>query len=467
VLRVWFDDGTHGIQHLTPDQPITSAPYAIHALSAETAQSADVATTALSADDADLVGGVDAASLEESAEITASVAAHDSNAGAHANLAMDAAQIASGSLDLARIPQGPGSGLNADTVDGQQASAFMSASTDNWVNTNGDTMTGRLAINSSQAQPILEVTNTTFVPIRANTNCNNHGAVEGINSGPYGQGVYGEATSTTNDYSYGGYFVAQGPGARGVYGVANSEETMTKYGGYFWAKGGNGIGCRGEANGDGGKGVYGYATNEGDVTNYGGYFYARGTTGRGCYATGNAYAYYADSSGADYGPFTGAHEVRIAAGSPPILPGMAVTATGVTQVRTDEHGRPTLSSTLPEIALSATANDPTVLGVFVMESPLEEDHWYTPAEGERFGIVNALGEGRAWVCDANGPPRPGEYIATSEVPGYAQRQSDDLLHSYTLGKVTEAVDWSAVTQTVTHGDQTCKVYLIAVVYTSG
>jgi hypothetical protein len=39
---------------------------------------------------------------------------------------------------------GPGSTLDADTLDGQQASAFMAAASDNWVNTTGDTMTGAL-----------------------------------------------------------------------------------------------------------------------------------------------------------------------------------------------------------------------------------------------------------------------------------------------------------------------------------
>jgi N-acetylneuraminic acid mutarotase len=35
-LRVWFDDGVHGLQQITPDQPLGSAPYALHARLAET-----------------------------------------------------------------------------------------------------------------------------------------------------------------------------------------------------------------------------------------------------------------------------------------------------------------------------------------------------------------------------------------------------------------------------------------------
>ena len=51
--------------------------------------------------------------------------------------------------------------------------------------------------------------------------------------------------------------------------------------------------------------------------------------------------------------------------------------------------------------------------------------------------------------------------------GYGQRQDDDVLHSYTLGKAIETIDWDSVTDTVVHNGETCKAYLIAVVYTSG
>ncbi len=34
VLRIWFDDGVNGVQQLTPDHPLTSVPYALHAATA-------------------------------------------------------------------------------------------------------------------------------------------------------------------------------------------------------------------------------------------------------------------------------------------------------------------------------------------------------------------------------------------------------------------------------------------------
>ena len=452
LLRIWFDDGVNGIQYLTPDQSISSTAYAFHALAAE---------------DADTVDGAQAADLEESAEIDAAISAHTADTAAHGNIELDAARLTTGTLDLARVPQGPGSGLDADLLDGQHAGDFMSAGTDNWVNAAGDTMTGPLVIDQAITQPLIEATNASTTAIQGTTGYTHGNAVRGFANGAQGRGIYGEAISDTDNINYGGYFVARGHQARAVYGAAESEETMTKYGGYFLAKGGNGIGCRGEANGDNGKGVYGYATNEGDVTNYGGYFVARGTSGRGCYAAGKAFDFYAGGTGPDYGPFTGAHEVRIAPDSLSLRPGMVVSATGSTAVRSDEQGSPTLSSTMPEIAVSTIPNDPAVLGVFVMESPLDEDHWYAAKTDERFAVVNALGEGRVWVCNANGPVRVGDYVASSAVPGYAQRQDDDLLHSYTLGKVIETVDWDNVADTVTVGNETYAVYLVAVVYTSG
>jgi hypothetical protein len=45
---------------------------------------------------------------------------------------------------------GSGSGLDADTVDGLQGSAFMPAGTDNWVNETGDTMSGTLNMGDNE-----------------------------------------------------------------------------------------------------------------------------------------------------------------------------------------------------------------------------------------------------------------------------------------------------------------------------
>jgi hypothetical protein len=146
---------------------------------------------------------------------------------------------------------------------------------------------------------------------------------------------------------------------------------------------------------------------------------------------------------------------------------MIVSVTGEAQVRHGEDGEVSISSTLPTVKLSEVANDKGVFGVLVAETALGEDHWYQATATERFATVNALGEGRVWVSNINGNIEAGDYISTSTIPGYGQIQADDLLHSYTLGKAIETVDWYSITETVEHDGRTFKVYLIAVVYTSG
>ena len=51
-------------------------------------------------------------------------------------------------------------------------------------------------------------------------------------------------------------------------------------------------------------------------------------------------------------------------------------------------------------------------------------------------IVNAGGEGGIYVVDTEGPIENGDYVCSSSIPGLAERQLDDLLHNYTVAKVT-------------------------------
>ena len=304
--------------------------------------------------------------------------------------------------------------------------------------------------------------------------------IYGYAPGTNGRGVYGEADRASGrgvsgiaDWygeamNFGGYFRARGTEGRGVYGEASNSGNVTNYGGYFKAGGTDGKGVYGLATGDNGMGVYGLASDDGEVMNYGGYFKAGGTNGWGVYGYGKQWSFYADGPGGDYGPFTGAHEVIFAENMPgEIVPGMIVSVTGKTEARKDKNGEISLSSTLPTVTISTKAKDKAVFGVIVSDGPLPEEHWYETQEGERFGVVNALGEGRVWVTNFNGQIQAGDYITTSFVQGYGQLQDDDLLHSYTLGKAIETIEWDHVAETVQHDGKTYKRYLIAVVYSSG
>ena len=56
--------------------------------------------------------------------------------------------------------------------------------------------------------------------------------------------------------------------------------------------------------------------------------------------------------------------------------------------------------------------------------------------------INSLGEGALWVCDVNGAIENGDYITTSVIPGIGMKQDDDLLHNYTVAKITMDCDFA-------------------------
>ncbi len=291
-------------------------------------------------------------------------------------------------------------------------------------------------------------------------------------SGTQGRGVNGEASGQGDIENYGGYFIARGDRGIAVRGeaTATGHERMN-YGGYFTSAGPGGRALYAEATGSSGVGVIGVGVSTG-IT---GTTTGSGTSGvsghgphTGVQGDGGVWNFLAVGPGTDYGPFTGGHEVRLSGDFPgDVKPGMIVCVTGKTEIRGQTNSRSSLSSTLPTIKLSSKAADKAVLGVFMAEAMLPEDHWYEAKEGERFATVNALGEGRVLVSNINGNVEAGDYVTTSAIPGYGQKQDDDLLHSYTLGKAIETVDWDLVTETVEFEGRPIKVYLIAVVYTSG
>ncbi|MBN1227358.1 MAG: hypothetical protein JXA79_10220, partial [Deltaproteobacteria bacterium] len=291
----------------------------------------------------------------------------------------------------------------------------------------------------------------------------NFGRLGDASRGVYGESktfqsraVAGKATSTN---SIGVMGVAANTNSTGVWGegALYGVYGLHKSTGNFGQIGDKDCGVYGEHS-SGNSGVLG--THNLGVSGYGSFIGVKGM--------GGTYDFYAGGPGTNYAGFTGSHEVRLTENFPlDPIPGMIVSVAGDTIIRKTEDGTVSLSATLPAVALSDSADDKRVFGVLVSETPLPEDHWYKGIEGERFGIVNALGEGRVWASNVNGDIQAGDYITTSTIAGYGQRQDDDLLHSYTLGKAIEDVDWDSVEETVEYSGELFKAYLIAVVYTSG
>lgn len=119
-----------------------------------------------------------------------------------------------------------------------------------------------------------------------------------------------------------------------------------------------------------------------------------------------------------FSPFTGSHIVFNQPGKV-----WDTTDYGKIVVSTGEIPNITLNNAWPSIQLASQENDPAVYGVL---SNNINNHL----------SVNSVGEGAIWVSDKNGDFKNGDYITTSSLHGYGQRQADDLLHNYTVAKIT-------------------------------
>ena len=83
---------------------------------------------------------------------------------------------------------------------------------------------------------------------------------------------------------------------------------------------------------------------------------------------------------------------------------------------------------VPVIALSRKKKDKRVFGV--LGEPKRSTN-----NKDRL-IVNSVGEGAICVSNTNGNIENGDYIQSSNLLGYGEKQDDDLLHNFTIAKAT-------------------------------
>ena len=110
----------------------------------------------------------------------------------------------------------------------------------------------------------------------------------------------------------------------------------------------------------------------------------------------------------------------------------------------------TTNESLPVVSLTTKVNDKKCFGVIsASEDPeTREDAFgsFVTVSQKELGdtrvYINSVGEGAMWVTDINGPLESGDYITTSNVAGYGQRQDDDILHNYTVAKITMDCDFN-------------------------
>ena len=92
---------------------------------------------------------------------------------------------------------------------------------------------------------------------------------------------------------------------------------------------------------------------------------------------------------------------------------------------------------------------------------------YFPIREDDRLVINSLGEGAIMVSNINGNLENGDYITTSAIEGLGMKQDDDLLHNYTVAKITQDCDFSSDTTDVTHDGQTYKMKLVGCTYHCG
>jgi hypothetical protein len=191
-------------------------------------------------------------------------------------------------------------------------------------------------------------------------------------------------------------------------------------------------------------------------------------------ASGTGYAYYIAVGVA--GPFTGAHDGLIEKTETIVQGDIVVDGVLVRKA--------SINDTLYVVTKSTAANQ-CALGVFNNSGPMVAasppaglvDGYesvlddlgatqYIPIPAPEFYVyepthftstVNSIGEGQINVCGENGDIAAGDLIVTSNTPGKGMKQSDDLIHSYTVAKAREPATFSSPTE----------VKMIACIYVSG
>ena len=114
----------------------------------------------------------------------------------------------------------------------------------------------------------------------------------------------------------------------------------------------------------------------------------------------------------------------------------------------------TINEALPLTCLSTKANDKSCFGVI---SGAEDENNRTGGEGHFLShydkekgdarlYVNSLGEGSMWVTNTNGNFESGDYITSSNLIGYGQKQDSEFLSNYTVAKITMDCNFSPITQ---------------------
>jgi hypothetical protein len=116
----------------------------------------------------------------------------------------------------------------------------------------------------------------------------------------------------------------------------------------------------------------------------------------------------------------------------------------------------TTNESLPVVSLSTIVNDKKCFGVIsASEDPETREEAYgnfvsvsNKEVGDTRVYINSVGEGAMWVVNTAGALESGDYITTSNVAGYGQKQESDSLKNYTVAKITMDCDFNPQDQPI-------------------
>lgn len=108
-----------------------------------------------------------------------------------------------------------------------------------------------------------------------------------------------------------------------------------------------------------------------------------------------------------------------------------IVSTNNSYINIDFSIYPTIDESLPYCNLTTKENDKSVFGVVNSKNPNKLR-------------INSLGEGALWVCNINGNLENGDYITSSNIPGYGQKQTlnEGILCNFTVAKITAKCEFN-------------------------
>tara|TARA_B100000686_G_C16646305_1_gene893001 strand:- start:18 stop:1235 length:1218 start_codon:yes stop_codon:yes gene_type:complete len=164
--------------------------------------------------------------------------------------------------------------------------------------------------------------------------------------------------------------------------------------------------------------------------------------------------YVDDASDHRMNEFTGQHRCILNTNINVSSKGLIVSSLGK-YLNIDNSLNTNINESLPICTITNSDNDIKVFGVI---SDKEDTNTYRTNNNqgafvsveektnrnEQRMFINSLGEGAIWICNKNGSLSNGDYISSSSVPGYGQKQTlnEGTLKNFTVAKITCGCDFS-------------------------